>query len=69
MNVEWKLVCRNCGYKNRKSGSQVDDRISIGCSNCGSNIVVDASKVRTHVLNLERAVREGHIFEFNVTIK
>ena len=69
MDIELKLVCQNCGYKNRKSGSQVEDRMSFGCNNCGSNVVVDASKLRTHLLNLERTVKENHIFELNVTIK
>ena len=68
MNIELKIVCKNCGYKNRKSGSSVDDRISFKCINCGSNIVVDAAKLRTHLLNLERAVKECHLFEFSATI-
>jgi len=69
MNIELTLVCQNCGYKNRKSGSDVEDRISISCRNCGAKIVLDAARLRTHLLSLERAVKEGHIFEFNVTIR
>ena len=69
MNIELKLVCQNCGYKNQKSGSQVEHRISIKCRNCGSKIVLDTGKLQTYLHNLERAVKEGHIFEFNVTIK
>jgi hypothetical protein len=69
MNIELILLCRNCGYKNRKSGSEVDDRISMSCKNCGAKIVLDAANLRTHLLNLERAVKEGHLFEFTVTIR
>jgi predicted nucleic-acid-binding Zn-ribbon protein len=69
MNIELTVVCQNCGYKSRKGGSQVDDRISISCRNCGVNMVLDAARLRTHLLNLERAVKECRIFEFSVTIK
>ena len=69
MDIELKLVCRNCGHKNQKSGSQVDDRICINCRNCGHRIVVDTGKLQTHLLNLEHAVKEAHFFECSVTIK
>jgi transposase-like protein len=69
MNIELKLVCQNCGYMNRKSGSRVDQSISFNCKNCGSKIVLDTGKLQTHLDNLESAVKEGHIYEFNVTIK
>ncbi len=69
MNIELKIVCQNCGYKNRKSGSQVEDRIYINCRNCGYKIVVDATKLRAHLLNLERAVKEEHLFELSVLIR
>jgi DNA-directed RNA polymerase subunit RPC12/RpoP len=68
MNIELKIVCRNCGYRNRKSGSAVEDRIAMNCNNCGSHIVVDAARFRTHLVNLERAVKECQIFELSVTI-
>lgn len=69
MNVEVKIICQNCGYKNRKNESQVDHRICIRCKNCGYEIKVDAARLRTHLLNLERAVKEGHLYEFTVTIR
>ncbi len=69
MNFELKIVCQNCGYKNRKSGPQVDDKICITCRNCGYKISLDTGKLQTHLLNLERAVKEGHLFEFSVTIR
>ena len=69
MNIELTLLCRNCGYKNRKSGPQVEDRISISCMNCGAKIVLDAANLKAHLLNLERAVKDGHLHEFSVTIK
>jgi hypothetical protein len=69
MNIELTLLCRNCGYKNRKIGSEVEERISISCRNCGAKIVLDAANLRTHLLNLERAVKEAHLFEVGVTIR
>ena len=69
MNFELKITCPNCGYKNRKNGSQVDDKIIIKCKNCGYQITLEGDRLRAHLLGLEGTVKQRHLSEFIVTIK